>query len=64
LNEVALCRPVLAIDHLQDLARSNEVVACRGIGFIGGALGVGIRVVVYQILLDEDAQAIANLARG
>lgn len=46
LNQVALRSAVLAIDHLQDLARTNEVVACSGIGFVGGALGSGICVVV------------------
>jgi hypothetical protein len=46
LDQVALRSAVLAIDHLQDLARSNEVIACSGIGFVGSALGSGICVVV------------------
>lgn len=61
LNDVALSRSILGLDHLQDFAGSDEAVACVGVRFVGRDSGIGVGVVVDEVLLNQNTEAVPNV---
>lgn len=55
---------MLTLDYLQNLPRTNEVVAGIGIGIVARKFRVRIRLVVEQVLLDQNAQTISQVSWG
>lgn len=64
LDEIALSSPILAVDDLEDLARPDEAVAGVGVCFVVGDPGVGVCVVVEEVVLNQDGEAISQLSRA
>lgn len=60
LNNLPLCRAVIRLDHIQNLARTDQVVASIGVRFVMSRAVVGIRVVVQEVLLYQNAQAMTK----
>lgn len=63
LNKIAFGSSILTFYSFEDLARSDEAVACIRIGFVACASAVGVGAVVKQVLLDQDAESISKVSR-
>lgn len=62
LNQVAFGIAVSIIDYLEYLARAHKVIASIRVGFVVRDSCVGVGMVIEEILLNEDTQAVSNMS--